>query len=124
MEIDPSGLLRRADALETGLALHEIRALYSSGGWERLARGAYVFSAHHAQLDERSRHVLRIMAVLPRLSDDSVVSHDSAAVLHGLPLFGTELSKVHVTRVRRGGGRTTTGVVVHSTALTRSTESA
>lgn len=117
MEIDPSGLLRRADALKAGLALHEVRALYSSGGWERLARGAYVFGDHHAQLDERSRHVLRILAVLPVVSDDSVVSHDSAAVLHGLPLFGAELSKVHVTRNRRGGGRTTAGVVVHCSTL-------
>lgn len=117
MEIDPSGLLRRTDALEMGLARHEIRALYSSGGWERLARGAYVFSDHLAQLDARSRHALRIEAILPGLSDDAVVSHDSAAVLHGLPLFGADLSKVRVTRNRRGGGRTTAGVVVHSSTL-------
>lgn len=117
MDIDPSGLLRRSDALETGLALHEVRALYSSGGWERLARGAYVFGELLAQLDERSRHMMQILAVLPRLSENSVVSHDSAAVLHGLPLFGADLSKVHTTRHRRGGGRTTAGVVVHCSTL-------
>lgn len=117
MELDPTGLLRRTDALESGLALHEFRALYSSGGWERLARGAYVFSDHHSTLDERERHVLRIMALLPNLADDSIVSHDSAAVLHGLPLYGLDLTKVHVTRARRGGGRSTARVVVHCAAV-------
>jgi hypothetical protein len=122
MEPNPALVIRRADLLANGIAKHEIRALYASGEWQRLARGAYVVGDGFAELDERSRHLLRILAVVPNLAAGSVVSHDSAAVLHGLPLLDVDLSCVHVTRNRRGGGRTTAGVVFHSASLGETTE--
>jgi hypothetical protein len=46
-----------------------------------------------------------------------VVSHISAAVLHGLRIWGVRLDRVHVTRRRRTGGRRETLAHVHSAAL-------
>jgi hypothetical protein len=42
-----------------------------------------------------------------------VVSHVSAAVLHGLPSWADQLGRVHVTRDRAGGGRTGPDLHVH-----------
>lgn len=117
MELDPTRLLSRRDALSMGLADHEIRALRTSGGWRTLHHGNYIGADHSDALDARSTHRLLIDAVLPTLSDKAVVSHESAAILHGLPLYGVDLSRVHVTRDRRGGGRTSKGVVTHCSPL-------
>ncbi|EOM76714.1 hypothetical protein DW322_07095 [Rhodococcus rhodnii] len=64
-------------------------------------------------LDPLRRHRLAVDAMLPRLSPDAVVSHQSAAVVHGLTLWRTDLSRVHVTRERDGGGRRRAGLRVH-----------
>lgn len=106
-------LVRRADALADGNADHELRALYERGGWERLVNGVYVPSSRLAALSEQERHRLLIDAVLPAISEDSTVSHRSAALLHGLPLPRSGFDKVHVTRHRRGGGRKNAAVFVH-----------
>jgi predicted transcriptional regulator of viral defense system len=45
------------------------------------------------------------------------VSHVSAAVLHGLPLWAVPLDRVHVTKSRRSGGRTGSRVRVHTASL-------
>ena len=44
-------------------------------------------------------------------------SHVTAAVLHGLPTWGLPLDRVHATRSRRGGGRRSRAVALHSAAL-------
>jgi hypothetical protein len=51
------------------------------------------------------------------LAGDAVVSHVSAAVLHGLRIWGVPLGRVHVTRRRAGGGRRGTLVHVHVASL-------
>ncbi len=48
-------------------------------------------------LEDRHRTV--VIGGVPRLHEDSVLSHISAAVLHGLPLWRTDVSRVHVTRL-------------------------
>ncbi|MDV6260159.1 hypothetical protein [Rhodococcoides yunnanense] len=106
-------IVRRSEALEDGIADHELRALYTRGDWERLVNGVYVPSSRLAGMSERERHRLMIDAMLPIISGDYVVSHRSAAVLYELPLPRNGFDKVHVTRSRRGGGRKNSAVVVH-----------
>ncbi|RZT88273.1 hypothetical protein EV383_5212 [Pseudonocardia sediminis] len=50
----------------------------------------------------------------PHLSPDAVVSHQSAAALHGLWLWNVSFAQVHVTRTRRHGGRRTPSLHVHA----------
>ncbi|WP_072806266.1 hypothetical protein [Rhodococcoides yunnanense] len=117
MKPDPAHPLRRVDALEAGLTDFQLRLLYTEGGWRRLGYGSYVSSSNYALLSDVARHVLAVDALLPCVDDAAVVSHHSAAVLHRLPLTGINLSKVHVTRDRKGGGRSSARSVVHCAPL-------
>lgn len=65
------------------------------------------------------RHRLLIDATVPSLSDAAIVSHQSAAVLYGLPLWRPSLDRVHVTRDRRNGGRIKDRLIVHCASLDR-----
>lgn len=65
----------------------------------RIRRGAFA-----VQLDEGARrHLQLIQATVPRLGPDNVLSHISAAVLHGLLVDARLLDRVTVTQPSRGG---------------------
>ncbi|AVP71178.1 hypothetical protein GS436_05350 [Rhodococcus hoagii] len=57
------------------------------------------------------------METLRAASADAVLSHQSAAVVHGLDLWKTPLSVTHLTRNRPTGGRRTRHRHVHSAVL-------
>ncbi len=61
----------------------------------------------------RVLHEARVRAAVQAMSDQAVVSHVSAAVLHGFELWRPDLRTVHVTRDRGRGGRI--GADVHVT---------
>jgi len=116
MTISPSPgrprLILRTGALHAGYDDDEIRRLRRAGAWTSVLRGAYVPTADMPRLNAPDRHRLLIQTLLPRLSGDPVVSHVSAAVLHGLPLWLTHVNEVHVTR--RPPAKAHRGPMVHS----------
>ncbi|WP_197519728.1 hypothetical protein [Pseudonocardia sp. HH130630-07] len=69
--------------------------------------GAYLDAEDPQRRDTVERHRLLVAATLPLLGPGAVVGHASAAVLHGLPVWGTSLRRVEIIRERAGGGRTT-----------------
>jgi hypothetical protein len=78
------------------------------GAFVRLVRGVYVRAEDWEPLDARDRHRARVAAVSPMLGPDRVVSHASAAALHGWPMLHDWGDRVHVaeferTRVDRRG---------------------
>src|SRR4051812_31308601 len=75
-------LILRRDALMTGLSDGELARLIRAGELGRLRRGAYVDSVLPAT--GARRHRLLIRATVAGLRRPAVVSHQSAAVLHGL----------------------------------------
>jgi hypothetical protein len=89
-------LILRSDAVEQGWTDDELARLVRAGTWTRVGRGAYL----DGRLPESAsaRHRLLVRATLARLGTAAVVSHQSAAVLLGLPLWGVRLGDVHVTR--------------------------
>ncbi len=91
-----------------GLSIHELLKASREGDWERVRRGAYV---RGQELDERRRHLYLIAATVPGVRDGSVVSHASAAILHGLPVARQQLDRVWMTRAVGGHGRR--GSVLH-----------
>ncbi|MBB3676536.1 hypothetical protein [Modestobacter versicolor] len=93
---EPPRLVTRPQALAAGLVDDEIRRRRRRGQWTTLQRGAYL--AGPGRPDRRQRHLLAVEATLAGLRVPAVLSHASAAALHGLPLWGLALSKVHVTR--------------------------
>ena len=52
-----------------------------------------------------------IAATVPQLRSGGAISYTSAALMHGLPVWSTDLGPVHVTRPRVGGGGKKRGLV-------------
>lgn len=99
------GWFTRADAIEAGYSDSELRRRLRTGQWSRLSRDVYVEPAGwppgEPPWDRELRlHVLRIRAVIDRMGGEAVVSHQSAAVLHRLPGWDLDLTKVQVSRAR------------------------
>jgi hypothetical protein len=87
------------------------------GSLHPIRRGAYVAAASE---DPAAQHSLLVRAAMAELSPDAVVSHVSAAVLHGLRVWGVPLDRVTVTRARRrSGARQGSRVHVHCAPLAR-----
>lgn len=91
-----------------------------AGELTRVARGAYVPAQAHTALSSSERYLLRVRAVAQTRKFRPVLSHWSAAAIHGLPILGQWPAKVHVIVGRTGGGRSRYGVVKHSMALDES----
>jgi hypothetical protein len=91
-----SEMLLRREAVATGWSDDELGRLVRAGELARLRRGAYVDSVLPAE--PAAVHRLLIRATIAGLRRPAVVSHQSAAVLHGLPLWDVPLDRVHVTR--------------------------
>jgi hypothetical protein len=85
------------------------------GSLHAIRPGAYVAGLAD---DPAVQHTLLVRAALAELSPDAVVSHVSAAVLHGLRVWGIPLNRVDITRPRRrSGARQGNRVHVHCAPL-------
>lgn len=116
--LDESGSVLRREALELGLTRDEIERYLARGVLVRVRRGAYASGAHWAGLSAEERHVVRARAVLRALPRPAVLSHVSAAIMHGLPVWGADLSTVHVVRrSKRLSAHVEAGVAHHSCSL-------
>ena len=105
-------LVLRPAALRRGFGDDEIAQMRRRKTWTSLQRGAYVVG--QPALTARARHLLVLHATLSGLRTPAVVSHVSAAVLPGLPLWGMSLHQVHITR--RPPARTDSGTRLRSHA--------
>lgn len=112
-----SPIIRRAEALRRGAADHQLQRQCRTRAWRRLRPGRYAPRAEFDALDAYERHRLRAAETLQAASTDAVLSHQSAAVLHGLDLWNTQLAVAHLTRSRPTGGRRTRHRHVHSATL-------
>ncbi|MGQ0573349.1 MAG: hypothetical protein ACT4RN_03985 [Pseudonocardia sp.] len=112
-----AGLLLRPGLLAAGLTDDELRRLRRRGTLVAVGRGAYVRSADERLRHRDARHALLVRATVARVAEDAVVSHVSAAVLHGLPVWNTALDRVHTTRPKRSAGLRTGRLHVHAAPL-------
>jgi hypothetical protein len=92
----PPDLVLRRTALGEGWSDDELDRRLRRGELTRLRPGAYTSPA--SVRDPARRHRELITATLAALRRPAVVSHQSAAVLHGLAMWGVPLGRVHVTR--------------------------
>jgi hypothetical protein len=106
----PEPLLRR-DAVLAGWSDDELGRLVRAGELSRLRRGAYVGAVLPA--DAAEVHRLLVRATVAGLRRPGIVSHQSAAVLHGLPLWDVPLDRVHVTRRPRAWNDTSAVLCCH-----------
>jgi hypothetical protein len=93
-------------------------------GWSargRLAqvrRGAWIRpEAYRSEPTVEARHLLLVRAVAAQVEAGAVLSHCSAAVVHGLPVWPDALGRVHLTRSRSSGAKRRSDVEVHGATL-------
>jgi hypothetical protein len=102
--------------LDLGYDHRDLRRLQRDGELVRVRRGAYAYDDRPGEfIEEQHRRV--VLATTPQLHDGAIVSHGSAAVLHGLPVWSEAVARVHVTRNRRGKGIKRSVVQVHGAPL-------
>lgn len=110
---DTQDYFTRSDVLGAGLDDNTIRRLLKARTWVRVRQGVYTFPDIWARLDETGRHLAAARAVARKLGPAVALSHVSAAVDHGMVVWGADLSTVHVTRLDGGAGRHEAGVQHH-----------
>lgn len=108
----------RSQLLERGLTDRRVADAVAAGDLIRLRRGAYVWEEQWRGLWNEGRHLLAVLAV----SDDSSYAAppfclESAAVLHGLPLYRTAPHVVHTLVGATSHSRTRAGVARHALKL-------
>lgn len=111
-------LVTAASLKARGKSPERIRTLVRRGALVRIGRGIYVYpataSAFSATPD--GDHVLRAAAAVIQAGRGSVVSHRSAAVLHGIDLIGRP-GAVTITARPAAGRKGTAGVHLYTTSL-------
>lgn len=114
-------IVSRSDALARGISDTELQRYCRTNSWRRLCPGKFVSRAEFDDLCPMDKHRVVAEAVLgSSTADDTILSHTSAAVFHGLTVEASDLRRVHVTRNRIGGGRSNGVRVVHAAAYSES----
>ncbi|NNG98922.1 hypothetical protein [Gordonia araii] len=91
---DDTRIVLRADALAAGITDRELAAL------DRLAPGCYVPRSDRRFFPEE-RH--RLVAIAMAAKSGGVLSHQSAAAVHGLGMLSPDFKRVHFTSVGAHG---------------------
>ena len=99
-----------------GLNADDLARLIRRAELSRVRRGAYTVGSP-GDLTVKQIHRRMVLATAPQLQEGSVISHGSAAVLHGIPIWADAIKQVHISRSRSGGGRRRSIVQVHGAPL-------
>ncbi len=108
-----NGYFTRPEALRAGLDDKAIRRAIKVGLWKQVRWGVYTFTDLWSEKDETARHLAAARSVARKLGSSVALSHVSAALDHGMTVWGADLSTVHVTRLDGGAGRTESDVQHH-----------
>jgi len=112
--LDLEGLVfLRREAHDRGYTDQQIARLVRSGEWWRVRRGAYVAGDVWGSLGDADRARLRSRAVLKAAHPSTVLTHVSAALEWGAPVWGYSLDEVHTSRPETASGRREAGIVHH-----------
>jgi hypothetical protein len=113
------GLILRRQAIGAGLSADEVARLLRADVWLAVRWGVYANRAHWDSLDEYvGKPRLEALAASLGMVMPHVLSHDSAAYLHRLPILEARPRLVHVTRFGVLGRRTKFGVKHHKAPFT------
>jgi Transcriptional regulator, AbiEi antitoxin len=113
------GVFSRRDALDCGYTAEQVRSRLADGRWRRIRRGYYaeageVYDALPAWERELFDHRLAVHAVARSVRPGgAAISHWSALVMHGIPVWAVDLGTVHVTRIAGRSSRTVDGLCQH-----------
>ncbi len=110
--LQAAGVLTRADLLAVGVERARIDAAVRNGRLIQLSRGVYARAdaAKRARSQAGGEYQLRVAAALAVTGADAVVSHQSAAQLHGIALLGKPDADVALTGLPERGRHTRAGM--------------
>lgn len=114
MDLDVSRLFTHAQLVAGGLHPNEIRSKLRSGELARIRRGVYRTGG---AVDPLVEHQQLVWAMLLHVDGTNVVSHQSAAVLHGLPIPNEDLARACMTRRTSGHSHSSTQLKVRDSPL-------
>lgn len=117
MSTEQVALYRRPELLAAGFTDDELARMRRQGALTSLRPGVYLAGPEPPDID--GRHRLQVRAAMTGLAPGTVVSHASAALLHGLPIWRIPVTRVQVTRPRRSGGRCDPGLHMRTARLAR-----
>jgi hypothetical protein len=111
-------MVRTAQLRARNWSPQQIETLVRRGAIVRIDRGVYASAAIARSLAARQdgEHVLRAAAAVARAGRSAVLSHRSAAVLHGIDLIGN-VGQVTITGRAAGGRKGSRSVHVYTTPL-------
>lgn len=95
----------RKELIAAGYTDNQIGLRVRSGQLHRIRRGAYCSGEVWRSLDAAGRHRMLCRAVLRTAHPLTVLTHSSAAIELGLPVWGVDLDVVHTTRTDGRSGR-------------------
>lgn len=112
----PPAVLTITDLNHLGAGQHRITSGLKSGSLVRLTRGACVDASAlegNARTEAERRHLLTARARLRQFDGRAAASHHTGALLHGLPRWGVDLRRIHLTRTTDATARATSDLVLH-----------
>lgn len=110
-------MLTRAHLLAIGVSAFEITRDLRHGELVPIAHGVHLRRCDHDALDDTGRHRVLARHLGSTLSPGHVISHVSAAVLHGAPVWNLPLTRVHVSRPPSSGARRRGRLHLHAARL-------
>ena len=110
----------RSTLLAADLSPREISAMVSTGQLRRFRRGRYAVAGAWDVANDQQRHRTRARELGSAVAGRAAISHESAALLHGLLLPAGGLSRVHLTWPGSPGRRATPHVTPHRGRLAAS----
>lgn len=123
---DRYGLIRRHSAVRAGFTDHELSRRVAAGTLRRVGRGTFLVPATIDRSDtalvaESAVNDFRLTSIAlvtgANSNGRSVLSHESAAAMHGLGMLKPALGRVHVTTGTRRGGQVRKAVHSHASEL-------
>jgi len=114
-----SGIVTTAELLEEGTSTAQVRKLVRTHALISLGHGVYARAAvaQRFQGMDGGELFLRAAAAITLTGHESVVSHESAAQLHGIALLDEPAPRVTLTAGQDGGWRGRVGIRLHAAAL-------
>lgn len=112
--MDDETYFTRDQLMSTGLTLPRLRQKLRAGELTQPRRGVY---RPAGPLNPADNHRLLILSTLPFVDPTNIISHQSAAIIHGLPVSRDELDQVTMTRLTTGHGKGSSVLRVRQTAI-------
>jgi hypothetical protein len=103
----------RREFIDDGYTDYQLNRLVAAGVLHRVRHGAYVDKVLWDGLSAADRHRVLCRAVLRTAHPLTALTHVSAAVERGTPVWNISLSEVHTTRTDGKGARREAGIVHH-----------